>query len=54
MNELLEKVEETRRLMLKNGLEYGLLDVKTIELSKKLDELLNLYSEDFEGNSIKH
>ena len=45
MNQLLQKVEQTRSLMVKSGLQYGLLDAKTINLSKRLDELLNLYSE---------
>ena len=45
MNQLLNKVEQTRRLMVKSGLRNGLLDDKTILLSKHLDELLNLYSE---------
>lgn len=38
-----KKIEQTRKLMIKSGIENGLLDVKTIQLSKKLDQLLNLY-----------
>ena len=44
MNQLLKKVEDTRKLMIQSGLQYGLLDTKTILLSERLDELLNLYS----------
>ena len=45
MNQLLQKVEHTRKLMVKSGIQNGLLDNKTIKLSERLDELLNLYSE---------
>lgn len=42
-NSIFKKIEQTRELMIKSGIENGLLDVKTIRLSKKLDQLLNLY-----------
>ena len=53
MNQLLQKVEQTRSLMVKSGLQNGLLDAKTINLSKRLDELLNLYSETCEKNKLE-
>lgn len=50
--ELLTKVEQTRRQMVKSGMQHGLLHVKTIQLSKRLDELLNLYSESHNKRDI--
>ena len=52
MEELLTKVEQTRRQMVKSGIQYGLLHAKTIQLSKRLDELLNLYSETHNKGNI--
>lgn len=42
-NSIFEKIERTRELMIKSGIENGLLDAKTIRLSNKLDKLLNIY-----------
>lgn len=43
---ILYKMEKTRELMIKSGIENGLQNVKTIRLSRKLDELLNLYDKE--------
>ena len=43
---ILDKMEKTRELMIKSGIENGLQNVKTIRLSRKLDELLNLYDKE--------
>ena len=40
---ILKQVEHTRELMIESGLKYGFRNVKTIQLSKRLDELLNEY-----------
>lgn len=40
---LLKKLESTREKMIQSGLEKGFLNDETIQLSKKLDDLLNLY-----------
>ncbi|MDT8862348.1 aspartyl-phosphate phosphatase Spo0E family protein [Alkalihalobacillus sp. MEB130] len=38
------EIELTRHYMIEVGLEYGLTHPYTIEISKKLDELLNNFS----------
>lgn len=44
MSELvLQKLEKTREKMIQCGLEKGFLNDETIRLSRKLDDLLNLY-----------
>jgi len=44
MSELvLQKLEQTREKMIQCGLEKGFLNDETIRLSRKLDDLLNLY-----------
>ncbi|GEK31410.1 hypothetical protein KZO01_17190 [Kurthia zopfii] len=44
MSELvLKKLEQTREKMIQCGLEKGFLNDETIRLSRKLDDLLNLY-----------
>lgn len=40
---VLKKLEQTREKMIQCGLEKGFLNDETIRLSKKLDQLLNLY-----------
>ncbi|WP_019416127.1 aspartyl-phosphate phosphatase Spo0E family protein [Paenisporosarcina sp. TG20] len=40
---LLEQVEHTREKMIQLALEKGFGDVDTIQLSEKLDQLLNAY-----------
>lgn len=40
-NDLLKKLEKTRQLMIKSGVENGLQNPETIRLSKKLDRLMN-------------
>ena len=40
---ILKQLEQTRELMIECGLKYGFQNTKTIQLSKRLDELLNEY-----------
>lgn len=40
---ILKKLENTREKMIQCGLEKGFLNDETIRLSRKLDQLLNLY-----------
>lgn len=40
---ILKKLEQTREKMIQSGLEKGFLNDETIRLSRKLDQLLNLY-----------
>lgn len=40
---ILKKLEQTREKMIQSGLENGFLNDETIRLSRKLDQLLNLY-----------
>jgi hypothetical protein len=40
---LLKQVELTREAMIKSAIENGFGNSKTIQLSKKLDQLLNIY-----------
>lgn len=40
---ILKQLEQTRELMIESGLKYGFRNTKTIQLSKRLDELLNEY-----------
>ncbi len=40
---VLKKLEQTREKMIQCGLEKGFLNAETIRLSRKLDDLLNLY-----------
>jgi len=40
---ILKQLEQTRELMIESGLKYGFQNTKTIQLSKRLDELLNEY-----------
>ncbi|MBQ0139562.1 MAG: aspartyl-phosphate phosphatase Spo0E family protein [Kurthia sp.] len=52
---VLKKLEQTREKMIQCGLENGFLNDETIRLSRKLDQLLNLYqlesvSTDYEMN----
>ncbi|MBS7344988.1 MAG: aspartyl-phosphate phosphatase Spo0E family protein [Caryophanon sp.] len=43
MDNLLTKLEIMRAQMIQSGITYGFLHEKTIQLSKQVDELLNLY-----------
>ncbi len=40
---LLKQVEITREAMIQSAIENGFSNSKTIQLSKKLDQLLNIY-----------
>ena len=40
---ILKQLEQTRELMIESGLKHGFRNNKTIQLSKRLDELLNEY-----------
>ncbi len=40
---ILKQVELTRTLMIQSGLKHGFQNAKTIQLSRRLDELLNEY-----------
>ena len=40
---ILKQLEQTRELMIQSGLKHGFQNAKTIQLSKRLDELLNEY-----------
>ncbi|MET0786872.1 MAG: aspartyl-phosphate phosphatase Spo0E family protein [Paenisporosarcina sp.] len=40
---LLKQVELTREAMIKSAIDNGFGNAKTIQLSKKLDQLLNIY-----------
>ena len=42
---LLTELEHTRALMIQSGMKYGFQNVKTIQLSKKLDILMNEYEQ---------
>ena len=39
--DLLKELEKKRQLMIQSGIEYGLQNPKTIQLSKELDRLMN-------------
>lgn len=39
--DILRQLELTRQLMIASGLENGLLNKKTIQLSEKVDQLIN-------------
>lgn len=36
-------MEQTRELMIRSGVENGLQNAKTIQLSRRLDQLMNTY-----------
>ncbi len=36
-------MEQTRELMIRSGVENGLQNAKTIQLSRRLDKLMNTY-----------
>ena len=40
---ILNQLEQMRELMIESGLKHGFQNAKTIQLSKRLDELLNEY-----------
>lgn len=40
---ILKQLEQTRQLMIQAGMKYGLQNIRTINLSKQLDTLLNEY-----------
>lgn len=40
---ILKKLESTREMMIRSGIEHGFSNIETIRLSKKLDHLLNIY-----------
>ncbi|WP_431029306.1 aspartyl-phosphate phosphatase Spo0E family protein [Lysinibacillus sp. LZ02] len=40
---ILEQLEQMRALMIQSGMKHGFGNAKTIQLSKRLDELLNEY-----------
>lgn len=46
MNVTLKKIEKLRALMIQSGLENGFHNIKTIRLSKKVDELHNQYNKE--------
>ena len=39
----LETMEQTREMMIRSGVENGLQNAKTIQLSRRLDQLMNTY-----------
>ncbi|EAZ87527.1 aspartyl-phosphate phosphatase Spo0E family protein [Lysinibacillus fusiformis] len=43
VNLLLKQMEQTRELMIRSGVENGLQNAKTIQLSRRLDQLMNTY-----------
>ncbi|QDQ01506.1 aspartyl-phosphate phosphatase Spo0E family protein [Lysinibacillus fusiformis] len=43
VNLLLKKMEQTREMMIRSGVENGLQNAKTIQLSRRLDQLMNTY-----------
>ncbi len=43
VNLLLKQMEQTRELMIRSGVENGLQNAKTIQLSRRLDYLMNTY-----------
>lgn len=51
--ELERKIEHTRQKMIRSGLEYGLRNPKTIQLSKQLDCFMNELSQLQELDSFK-
>ena len=40
---ILKQLEQMRELMIESGLKHGFQNAKTIQLSKRLDEILNEY-----------
>ncbi|MGE7852928.1 Spo0E family sporulation regulatory protein-aspartic acid phosphatase [Bacillus paramycoides] len=42
-NELIEEIENTRKLMISTALEKGFMCVQTLELSQSLDQMLNQF-----------
>ncbi|WP_332649600.1 aspartyl-phosphate phosphatase Spo0E family protein [Lysinibacillus sp. 54212] len=47
---ILKQLEQTRELMIQAGMKYGLQNIRTIKLSRQLDELLNEYAGKSRGN----
>ena len=45
-NLLLKKMEQTREMMIRSGVENGLRNANTIRLSRQLDQLMNTYYEE--------
>jgi len=43
VNLLLKQMERTREMMIRSGVENGLQNAKTIQLSRRLDQLMNTY-----------
>ncbi|MDM5246671.1 MULTISPECIES: aspartyl-phosphate phosphatase Spo0E family protein [unclassified Lysinibacillus] len=43
VNLLLKQMEQTREMMIRSGVENGLRNAKTIQLSRRLDQLMNTY-----------
>ncbi|MGE7689004.1 Spo0E family sporulation regulatory protein-aspartic acid phosphatase [Lysinibacillus sp. NPDC097214] len=43
VNLLLKQMEQTREMMIRSGVENGLQNAKTIQLSRRLDQLMNTY-----------
>lgn len=54
MEELLKKLEQTREKMIYSGLKNGLQSPKTIQLSKRLDRLMNQYDAKLHSNEGNH
>ena len=45
-NLLLQQMEQTREMMIRSGVENGFQNVKTLRLSRQLDQLINIYYEE--------
>ncbi|WP_197142238.1 aspartyl-phosphate phosphatase Spo0E family protein [Lysinibacillus sphaericus] len=43
VNLLLKQMEQTREMMIRSGVENGLQNATTIQLSRRLDQLMNTY-----------
>lgn len=41
--DILRQLEKKRQLMIASGIEHGLLNQKTIQLSKQVDHLINAF-----------
>ncbi|GLC87669.1 aspartyl-phosphate phosphatase Spo0E family protein [Lysinibacillus piscis] len=51
---LLKQMEKTREMMIRSGVENGLQNVKTIQLSRRLDQLMNTYYRQMALEEEKH
>lgn len=48
--DILKKLEITRQLMIDSGIKHGFLNQKTIQLSKQVDHLINV----FDASRLEH